>query len=107
MLNPSFSIERLVVLRSNERWIDVKDLPFDLFFNDESANKRKFEYRSRLGRARRGPKFETIPSDQYAHNCKAFSSLTRIGRGLLCFIRCTQTCASKPGIGPFSSLFLK
>jgi transcriptional regulator with PAS, ATPase and Fis domain len=34
-------IERLVVLRSNERWIDVKDLPFDLFFKDESANKRK------------------------------------------------------------------
>ena len=30
-------IERVVVLRSNERWIDTKDLPFDLLFNDESA----------------------------------------------------------------------
>jgi len=28
-------IERLVVLRSNERWIDVKDLPFDLLYNEE------------------------------------------------------------------------
>jgi DNA-binding NtrC family response regulator len=34
-------IERLAVLRSNERWIDVKDLPFDLLFNDESTNKQK------------------------------------------------------------------
>jgi len=29
-------IERLVVLRSNERWIDVKDLPFDLLYNDDA-----------------------------------------------------------------------
>ena len=29
-------IERLVVLRSNERWIDVKDLPFDLLYNEEA-----------------------------------------------------------------------
>jgi DNA-binding NtrC family response regulator len=29
-------IERLVVLRSNERWIDVKDLPFDLLFNEDT-----------------------------------------------------------------------
>jgi DNA-binding NtrC family response regulator len=28
-------IERLVVLRSNERWIDIKDLPFDLLYNEE------------------------------------------------------------------------
>lgn len=28
-------IERLVVLRSNERWIDVKDLPLDLLYNEE------------------------------------------------------------------------
>ena len=28
-------IERLVVLRSNERWIDVKDLPFDLLYNED------------------------------------------------------------------------
>ena len=28
-------IERLVVLRSNERWIDVKDLPLDLIYNEE------------------------------------------------------------------------
>lgn len=34
-------IERLVVLRSNERWIDVKDLPFDLLFSDETDNQRK------------------------------------------------------------------
>jgi len=29
-------IERLVVLRSNERWIDVKDLPFDLLYNEDA-----------------------------------------------------------------------
>jgi DNA-binding NtrC family response regulator len=29
-------IERLVVLRSNDRWIDVKDLPFDLLYNDDA-----------------------------------------------------------------------
>ena len=29
-------IERLVVLRSNERWIDVKDLPIDLLLDDRS-----------------------------------------------------------------------
>jgi DNA-binding NtrC family response regulator len=29
-------IERLVVLRSNERWIDVKDLPFDLLYNQDA-----------------------------------------------------------------------
>ena len=29
-------IERLVVLRSNERWIDVKDLPFDLLYNEDN-----------------------------------------------------------------------
>jgi transcriptional regulator with PAS, ATPase and Fis domain len=34
-------IERLVVLRSNERWIDVKDLPFDLLLNDPSSNKAR------------------------------------------------------------------
>jgi DNA-binding NtrC family response regulator len=34
-------IERLVVLRSNERWIDVKDLPLDLLFSDEPTNDRK------------------------------------------------------------------
>jgi len=28
-------IERLVVLRSSERWIDVKDLPFDLLYKDD------------------------------------------------------------------------
>jgi DNA-binding NtrC family response regulator len=28
-------IERLVVLRSSERWIDVKDLPFDLLYNED------------------------------------------------------------------------
>ena len=28
-------IERLVVLRSNERWIDVKDLPLDLIYREE------------------------------------------------------------------------
>lgn len=30
-------IERVVVLRANERWIDIKDLPFDLLFNDEGS----------------------------------------------------------------------
>jgi transcriptional regulator with PAS, ATPase and Fis domain len=30
-------IERLVVLRSNERWIDVKDLPFDLLYNEDTT----------------------------------------------------------------------
>lgn len=30
-------IERLVVLRANERWIDTKDLPFDLLFDDKST----------------------------------------------------------------------
>jgi transcriptional regulator with PAS, ATPase and Fis domain len=29
-------IERLVVLRSNERWIDVKDLPFDLLYDEDA-----------------------------------------------------------------------
>ena len=29
-------IERLVVLRSHERWIDVKDLPFDLLYNEDT-----------------------------------------------------------------------
>jgi len=29
-------IERLVVLRANEKWIDTKDLPFELLFNDKS-----------------------------------------------------------------------
>jgi DNA-binding NtrC family response regulator len=29
-------IERLVVLRSHERWIDVKDLPFDLLYNEDA-----------------------------------------------------------------------
>ena len=29
-------IERLVVLRSNERWIDVKDLPLDLLYNEDT-----------------------------------------------------------------------
>ncbi len=29
-------IERLVVLRSNERWIDVKDLPFDLLYHEDA-----------------------------------------------------------------------
>ena len=29
-------IERLVVLRSNERWIDVKDLPLDLLYNENA-----------------------------------------------------------------------
>ena len=29
-------IERLVVLRANERWIDTKDLPFDLLYNEEN-----------------------------------------------------------------------
>ena len=29
-------IERLVVLRSNERWIDVKDLPLDLLYNEDA-----------------------------------------------------------------------
>jgi DNA-binding NtrC family response regulator len=29
-------IERLVVLRSNKRWIDVKDLPFDLLYNEDA-----------------------------------------------------------------------
>lgn len=29
-------IERLVVLRANERWIDTKDLPFELLFNEKS-----------------------------------------------------------------------
>ncbi|MBT8363723.1 MAG: sigma-54 dependent transcriptional regulator, partial [Deltaproteobacteria bacterium] len=29
-------IERLVVLRSNDRWIDVKDLPFDLLYNQDA-----------------------------------------------------------------------
>jgi transcriptional regulator with PAS, ATPase and Fis domain len=29
-------IERLVVLRSSERWIDVKDLPFDLLYKDDA-----------------------------------------------------------------------
>ena len=29
-------IERLVVLRANERWIDTKDLPFELLYNEES-----------------------------------------------------------------------
>ena len=29
-------IERLVVLRSDERWIDVKDLPFDLLYNEDA-----------------------------------------------------------------------
>jgi transcriptional regulator with PAS, ATPase and Fis domain len=29
-------IERLVVLRSNERWIDVKDLPFDLLYSEDA-----------------------------------------------------------------------
>jgi transcriptional regulator with PAS, ATPase and Fis domain len=29
-------IERLVVLRSNESWIDVKDLPFDLLYNEDT-----------------------------------------------------------------------
>ena len=28
-------IERLVVLRANERWIDVKDLPLELIYNEE------------------------------------------------------------------------
>jgi DNA-binding NtrC family response regulator len=28
-------IERLVVLRSSERWIDVKDLPFDLLYDED------------------------------------------------------------------------
>jgi DNA-binding NtrC family response regulator len=34
-------IERLVVLRSNERWIDVKDLPFDLLLNDPSSTETR------------------------------------------------------------------
>jgi DNA-binding NtrC family response regulator len=29
-------IERLVVLRSNERWIDVRDLPFDLLYSEDT-----------------------------------------------------------------------
>jgi transcriptional regulator with PAS, ATPase and Fis domain len=29
-------IERLVVLRTNDKWIDTKDLPFELLFNDKS-----------------------------------------------------------------------
>ena len=29
-------IERLVVLRANERWIDTKDLPFELLFNEKN-----------------------------------------------------------------------
>jgi DNA-binding NtrC family response regulator len=29
-------IERLVVLRSNESWIDVKDLPFDLLYHEDT-----------------------------------------------------------------------
>ena len=29
-------IERLVVLRSNERWIDVKDLPLDLLYTEDT-----------------------------------------------------------------------
>ena len=29
-------IERLVVLRSNESWIDVKDLPLDLLYNEDT-----------------------------------------------------------------------
>lgn len=34
-------IERVVVLRSNERWIDTKDLPFDLLFNDENPTQNE------------------------------------------------------------------
>ena len=30
-------IERVVVLRADERWIDIKDLPFDLLFNDDRS----------------------------------------------------------------------
>ncbi len=29
-------IERLVVLRTNDKWIDTKDLPFELLFNDKN-----------------------------------------------------------------------
>lgn len=32
-------IERLVVLRSNERWISLGDLPFDLFYNEDTRIK--------------------------------------------------------------------
>ena len=31
-------IERLVVLRANERWIDVKDLPFDLLYHEDAMD---------------------------------------------------------------------
>jgi DNA-binding NtrC family response regulator len=31
-------VERVVVLRSNERWIDLKDLPFDLLFNEDKSS---------------------------------------------------------------------
>ncbi len=37
-------IERLVVLRANERWIDTKDLPFELLFNEENdQDNRQFD----------------------------------------------------------------
>jgi len=45
-------IERLVVLRSNERWIDVKDLPFDLLY-DEDAMKAGQRVEKGLLQARR------------------------------------------------------
>ena len=45
-------IERLVVLRSNERWIDVKDLPFDLLYN-ENAMKSGQRVEKGLMQARR------------------------------------------------------
>ncbi len=37
-------IERLVVLRSNEKWIDTKDLPFELLFNEKhNHNDKQFD----------------------------------------------------------------
>ncbi len=37
-------IERLVVLRANEKWIDTKDLPFELLFNDKgNQNDNQFD----------------------------------------------------------------
>jgi len=45
-------IERLVVLRSNEHWIDVKDLPFDMLY-DEDAMKAGPRVEKGLLQARR------------------------------------------------------
>ncbi len=37
-------IERLVVLRANDRWIDTKDLPFELLFNEKhDQNNRELD----------------------------------------------------------------